>query len=187
LSHKFNVKNKSKLDNPWRRENFPPDKILQEIGISNEDIFGDIGCGIGYFTIPATKIVQEVYAFDISKEMLDDIELQKNENNIENLNLIQSKEYDLVISDEKITFGLIVNVIHEIEDKLRFLQECKRIIKANGKLIIIEWKKESMEIGPPVDHRISEDEVRGLLKKGGFSIDKKIDFNDEFYGIIATK
>lgn len=69
----FDVKNMHKLDNPKRRELLPPDQTLRKLGIKEGEIIADIGCGIGYFTLPASKMVGEkgkIYAMDISAEML---------------------------------------------------------------------------------------------------------------------
>ena len=73
MAHKFDINNMHKLDNPRRREVLPPDEILRKLNINKGDIFADIGCGIGYFSLPAAKLVGEtgvVYALDIYSDML---------------------------------------------------------------------------------------------------------------------
>ena len=75
MTHKFDAKNRHKLDNPKRREMLPPEKTLIRLGLKQGDIVADIGCGIGYFTIPAANIVGDsgkVFAMDISPEMLEE-------------------------------------------------------------------------------------------------------------------
>ncbi|OPX93186.1 MAG: hypothetical protein A4E53_00296 [Pelotomaculum sp. PtaB.Bin104] len=67
--------------------------------------------------------------------------------------LLKINEYDLKLPGESITFALLVNVLHEIEDKMKFIVEVKRALKAEGKTAIIEWEKEKMEMGPPISHR----------------------------------
>ena len=61
MVHKFNPANKKKLDDPWRRENLPPILTLEKLGLIPGDTMADLGCGIGYFTIPAAEIVRESY------------------------------------------------------------------------------------------------------------------------------
>ena len=55
MTHKFDITQKSKLDNPKRRELLPVKQVLEEIELKADEIFADIGCGIGYFSIPADK------------------------------------------------------------------------------------------------------------------------------------
>ncbi len=88
MAHKFKVINKSKLDSPKRREVLPAKEILKTVGIKEADVVADIGCGIGFFTFPLSEAVGEegiVYALDIEKEMLDDVEAGMLERNIKNV------------------------------------------------------------------------------------------------------
>ena len=57
-------------DEQERRKWQNPENVLAEIGLKSGMTFADIGCGQGFFTIPAAKIVGEsgkVYASDISE------------------------------------------------------------------------------------------------------------------------
>ena len=69
----------------------------------------------------------------------------------------------------------------------RPIQDIKRILKVNGKIVIIEWEKKQTEMGPPIEHRIAEDEVISLLNSWEFVTQKRLQFADCFYGILALK
>lgn len=189
MAHKFNPINKKKLDNEWRRENLPPIETLEKLGLKAGDIFADIGCGIGYFTIPAAKLIgnNSAYALDTSPEMLAEVELRGKAEGLNNIKIVKTEELDLMIPDESVSFGLMVNVIHEIVDKNQFLEESSRIIKPRGKLAVIDWEKQAMEMGPPCDHRISSDEVKTLLKEIGFECQETMKFAETFYGLVFVK
>ncbi len=188
--HKFNPKNNSKLDNPKRRQMMPPSLILEKLGLSKDDDMADIGCGIGYFTLPAARMIHpenKVYALDIMNEMLDEVKARYEKEKINNITLMQTLEYDLKLEDEKVSFALLVNVLHEVDDKPRMLKEIQRILKNNGRIALIEFDKRQTESGPPVEHRIEQDEALKLLEKAGFQISKKQEFADTFYAITAIK
>jgi ubiquinone/menaquinone biosynthesis C-methylase UbiE len=189
MAHKFNAKNKSKLDNEWRRKVFEPFEVIKKLKIKNDDILADIGCGIGYLTIPAAKTLNNgyIYAMDTSDEMLEDVEKKIKEEDISNIRLVKTDEYDLKVDKNLITYGYMVNVLHEIEDKSKFLSNVKDILKVDGKIAIIEWEKEKMESGPPLNHRLSKGEVKKYLENTGFEVNVELDFSGFFYGIIAKK
>ncbi|RII35519.1 class I SAM-dependent methyltransferase [Clostridium chromiireducens] len=190
MAHKFDAKNKHKLDNEKRRELLPPEQTLISLHLQEEAIMADIGCGIGYFTIPASKIVGEngkIFAMDISPEMLKDVEIKISDNNISNVETILTEENDLKLEDNKVTFAFISLVLHEANEKENFLNEVKRIIIPNGKITIVEWEKAESEFGPPIDHRIDRVSLMKLLDKVGFSTIESIDIGENFYGIIAQK
>jgi len=187
--HKFNPNDKKKLDNEWRREVFPPKKTLELLGVEKTDIMADIGCGIGYFTVPVAEIVDEnnkIYGLDISQEMLEEVEMKAESLSINNITTVKTDEYDLKIPDNSVSFGLMVNVLHEIEDKERLLKEIHRITKENGKLAIIEWKKIETKMGPPVHHRIGKDEVINICQKNGLNVEKEFEWADAFYGVVVS-
>lgn len=62
----------------------------------------------------------------------------------------------------------LANVFHEIDDKDFMLAEVKRVLSVGGKLVIIDWKKMEMDMGPPVSERLSPEEVILICSKNGF-------------------
>lgn len=189
MAHKFNPINKNKLDNEWRRENLPPVETLEKLGLQAADVFADIGCGIGYFTIPAAKIIGDnsAYALDTSPEMLAEVVQRSEAAGLNNIKTVKTEELDLLIPDEAVSFALLVNVIHEIVDKNQFLEETSRILKPGGKLAIVDWEKAQTEMGPPIDHRIAKDDVIAMLEEIGFYCQKTQAFTENFYGLVMVK
>jgi ubiquinone/menaquinone biosynthesis C-methylase UbiE len=190
MTHKFDVKNKHKLDNAKRRELLPPEETLIRLGLHEGDIMADIGCGIGYFSIPASEIVGDsgkIFAMDILPEMLQEVEIKIKENSISNIKTLLTKESDLKLEDGKIDIAFISNVLHEAEDKEIFLSEIKRIISSKGRIAIVEWQKINSEFGPPIEHRLDKVDLIKILDAFGFSNIATIDIGENFYGLIAQK
>lgn len=190
MTHKFDPVNSNRLDNEWRRQNIPPLPTLEKLGLSSTDIVADIGCGIGYLAIPAAGMVNsenKVYALDTSDQMLEEVKKRMSAAGIPNIIAVKTSEYDLKLPDESVTFALLVNVLHEIEDKAQFITEVKRILKPEGKLAIIEWEKENMEMGPPKKDRIGKDETAALLNSFGLISGGAMQLASEFYGLVAVK
>lgn len=84
-------------------------------------------------------------------------------------------------------YVLISNVIHEVEDKIRYFNEVKRVLKGDGYFLIIDWDKREMEMGPPVHERISKDEMIELCSKAGFRTLESIDVSPSHYGLKLQK
>ena len=68
--------------------------------------------------------------------------------------------------------ALLVNVFREFHDRSLATRELSPILLPGGRLFIIDWKYEEMEIGPPLEHRISEEQVRNELEAHGFALQK---------------
>lgn len=190
MAHKFDPAHKHKLRAEWRKKVFPPVLTLKSLGLCAEDTLADIGCGIGYFAIPATEIVDPknlIYALDTSDEMLAEVQNEVSEKHLLNVVTIKTEEYNLELPAESASFALMVTVFHEIEDKERFLSEVHRILKPAGRIAVIDWEKKPTEMGPPIDHRLSVQESTQLLTATGFKVIHYYNFTEAFYGIVAIK
>lgn len=189
MTHKFDHKNKKNLDSEWRRQVLPAKSVLEILGLTEADTVADIGCGIGYFTIPAAVIVNinKVYALDTSEEMLADVEAKAKAAGVSNIITFRTDEYDLKLPDESVSFALLVNVLHEVDNKQNFLLEIQRILKQSGSIAIVEWKKEYMETGPPISHRIGIEELKEFFHLADFCLSKETEFGGVFYGLVFSK
>ncbi|AET68675.1 methylase involved in ubiquinone/menaquinone biosynthesis [Desulfosporosinus orientis DSM 765] len=188
--HKFNPAHKNKLDNDWRRQVLLPKPILEKLGLLAEDVVADVGCGIGYFSVPAAEMISPeniVYALDTSKEMLTEVEKRAESAGISNIVVVETEEYDFKLQDESVSFVLIVTVLHEIVDKEMFLREANRILKPAGRLAIIDWEKKPTKVGPPIDHRIDKQEAVEFLKSSGLKLSMELEIADVFYGLVGVK
>lgn len=188
MAHKFDVKNKKRLDNEKRRTVMPPFQTLERLGVKAGNTVADIGCGTGYFTIPAAQIAgvsSKIYAMDISMEMLEEVEKKALEAGLVNICGVKTEEYDLKADSRSVDFVILSNVFHEIEDKGKFIAEISRILKNGGTLAIVEWEKVSGEFGPPVEERLSYEEVADVLSKNGYTGIERHGIAVDFYGITA--
>lgn len=190
MAHKFNVSNKSKLDNPKRRECLPVQKILAEIGMKKSDRVADIGCGIGYFTFPLAEAVGNdglVYAMDIEAEMIEDIKAKILKNDMKNVIPVISQEYNLNLAYRSVGMAFLCTVMHEVKMRKKFLKEINRILVTGGRIVIIEWGKKDSDYGPPIEHRLDVDIIKRNLQRTGFDKIQIMDFNEYFYIVSATK
>lgn len=189
MAHKFDVNNKNKLDNPRRREMLPVNKILGEIGLKAEDNLADIGCGIGYFSFPAADVIGSnglVYALDVKEEMIEELDKRIEENKIDNIQTVLTDEYNFKLDDNSVSYALICTVLHEIEDRIKFLHETKRILIDGGKIAVVEWIKKESDWGPPVSHRVDSSDVKKELLDCGFTEISYVELNEYFYIVKGT-
>jgi ubiquinone/menaquinone biosynthesis C-methylase UbiE len=185
--HKFNIKSIKKLDNPERRRTMPPEETLLKFKIEDNGTLLDVGCGIGYFTLPASKLLEnnKAIGIDISPEILEFA--KEKSQGISNIEFITSEEYTFPIESDSMKYVLISNVIHEVEDKAKYFNEVKRVLRSDGYFLIIDWEKRKMEMGPPLEERISIDEMTELCSKSGFSTIDSINVSTNHYGLRLEK
>jgi hypothetical protein len=64
---------------------------------------------------------------------------------------------------------LIVNTYHHIEERAAYFAKVKNGTTADGELVVIDFFKTEVPVGPPVDHKVSIDEVIAELKLSGYT------------------
>ncbi len=187
MPHKFDVKNVEILESPERLQFLNLDAILDKVGLSKNMILADLGCGTGYFTIPASSRVKKVFALDVQQGMLDILRDKIEKQTIGNIEAILSEESHIPLPDSSVNALLMGNVFHELEDINAILNEVKRILSSNGKLVIVDWKKIEMEFGPPVEERLTAEEVISICKDNGFDILEQSDAGLYNYLLVFGK
>ena len=187
MSHKFNVNNTAVLDDPDRKEFLNPDVILDMIYLDNNTVFVDVGAGTGYFALPAAARVKHVYALDILDEMVEVIQAKTESQHITNLTSLRSGESSFPVDAGTADVVFMSNVFHELDDHSLALKEVMRILKNDGILAIVDWKKESTPMGPPVDHRFSELDVTEILRLCGFELIEIREAGPYHYLIVCSR
>ena len=185
--HKFDPKHIERLLRAERYTDIVPDKLLCSSGLKEGDRCADVGCGPGFFTIPASGIVGKsgrVYAIDTQEEMLTALRKRGLPRNVEP---VKSGEKKIPLPAGCADFALLAYVFHETADKAGFLKEVRRIIRAGGVLLLIDWKKKKEEHGPPFGERLSKATTLGFIEKAGFAVIKKTDLNSSHYRFLAVK
>lgn len=174
-----------KFENPVRLEELQPAATLEKIGLRDNDILCDIGAGTGIFAIPAAKMTKnKVYALEINEDMLALMAEKARAENIGNLHLLKTEDEHLTLEDNTADIVLLVTVLHEIKNKLIFINEIKRILKRQGKVAIIEFHKRQTPMGPPEAHRLGQHEASELLESQGFKTVQDFALGDNFYCLI---
>jgi ubiquinone/menaquinone biosynthesis C-methylase UbiE len=185
--HKFEPAHTARLLSAEREKALSPKRLLEEAGLKAGDTFIDVGCGPGFFTMPAAAIAGEkgkVFAVDTQQDMLDQLKARKPPKNVI---LLKSRESSVPVDASSADLVLIAFVLHEAERKTIFLREIKRITKAGGTVLIIDWKKKREEHGPPVEERLTAKAVEELLRGAGFRGVKASSLNASHYRISARK
>lgn len=194
MPHKFNPEGIERLLRPDRLGAVNPEEFLRSEGLRQGMTFADVGCGPGFFSMPASRIVGKngvVYAIDTQDEMLREL---KRGADAENIKAVKSVENSIPIEDGVSDFVLLAYVLHEAESKDVFLKEVRRILKPGATLLLLDWEKRgthakhgSEENGPPFEERLSREETLGYLKEAGFSTEAVSSFGESHYKISAKR
>lgn len=165
-----------------------PKLSLENAGLRSGMVFMDIGCGYGFFTIPAAQIVGKngtVYAVDVDASAIDRLKREAEKKDLKNVTAIVSAAEKTVFCIRCADMVFYSIVLHDFKDPFKVLQNAKQMLKPSGMLVNVDWKRKPMPIGPPMRIRFSEEQASNLIEKAGFTIEKVQDLESNFYIVTA--
>jgi len=184
---RFNPKNADKLMSKERQEKIQLNKLIEYLEISHDDSVADLGAGPGLFTLPLAKLTHKpVFAVDIEKEMLKQLNENAKAENLDNIKLLHSDLESINLPDESVTRVLNTFVIHEVYDVNNTIKEMKRILTPGGIMLLVDWEAVETESGPPLEIRIPSEIMENMLKENGFKTEI-VHHTKEHYAIKAVK
>ncbi|MBN1559928.1 class I SAM-dependent methyltransferase [candidate division KSB1 bacterium] len=130
---------------PARKLAQSPQKILASC-VRDGDMVADIGCAMGFFSVPMAKMVGEtgrVICLDVQEKMLQKLRGRAEKAGVlDRLIVRQCLATDLQIRDmnEKIDFALAFSVVHEVPDQNALFAQIVAALKRGGRLLISEPK-----------------------------------------------
>lgn len=128
------------FDNPLRRLIQDPERILSGL-VTPGQVVADIGCGIGYFTIPLARMVGtqgQVLAIDLQERMLAGVRRRAAKAGLsERIQLCLATPAGLGV-EGPVDFVLTFYMVHEVPDQERFLGEIHALLKPGGHWLLVE-------------------------------------------------
>jgi len=169
---RFQASQAHRLDDPARKTWLPPVEILNALNLRAGDTIADAGCGTGYFSLPMAEAVGlkgKVYAIDAQAEMLTLLRQKLEQPAITNVELIHAEADQTGLRSASCDLFFLANIWHEIENRMAVLAESLRVLKADGRIVILDWRPDvEPEQGPPLAHRIEASSGVESLRNAGF-------------------
>jgi ubiquinone/menaquinone biosynthesis C-methylase UbiE len=128
------------IDTPLRRWIHDPRKIVGPHVKPGMTVL-DIGCGVGWFSIPMAKMVGDhgkVIAVDLQQQMLDMLRRRAERAGAAARIELHKCEQDRLAVHAEADFALIFAMLHEVPDPDRLLSEVHACLKPAGKLLLAE-------------------------------------------------
>jgi ubiquinone/menaquinone biosynthesis C-methylase UbiE len=166
------------LNRSEREHEEAPEAALDAIGIEPGMVVADVGAGTGYITLRLARRVGptgRVYAEDIQPEMLDHVREDSADAHLTNVETVLGSEADPHLPAGKLDVALLVDVYHEFSRPEKMLQGLRRSLKPEGRLVVVEYRKEDPSIPIKPDHKMSIADVKKEVEAEGFRLAKVID------------
>ena len=177
------------VDEAARRRWQHPESILEGIGLAAGATFIDVGCGDGFFALPAARIVGprgRVCGIDIDAGALDTLKKRARGEGFENIALHRGMAEEIILCEgcaDVVFFGID---LHDFTDPVRVLLNAKRMAAPGGMIVDLDWRKEPLPFGPPVAKKFTTEHAASLMAKAGLTVAAVADSGPYHYIITAV-
>jgi ubiquinone/menaquinone biosynthesis C-methylase UbiE len=181
-------KRRFRADDPERKAWQDAETILSSIGLEPGMVFVDLGCGEGYFALPAARSVGpggRVYAVDINADAVAGLWEHAATEGLTNLSAEVKEAEATVVCEGCADFVFFGIDLHDFADPKKVIQNAKKMLKPSGRLVDLDWKDKPMDFGPPAEKRFSVAKAKNLIESAGFRILSVQDAGPYHYLIIA--
>ena len=169
-------------------------KLFTELQLKPEMTFLDVACGYGYYSIAASKYLGEtgiVYAIDLWQNGIEQLSKHIKEFKINNIQaVLADARKKIPLKSSSVDICLLSTVLHDFmlektEDGV--LKEIHRVLKPGGKFAVVEYKKITSRRGPPVEIRITPEQVQEGVMSYEFDSLKTVEIGEFNYLSLFKK
>ena len=180
----------ARLEYPGRDLMMPRALVLDYVGAPFGSRVADVGAGLGWLTFPLALVVGslgEVFALDPSPEAVEVIGERAQRSGLAQVRPREASAEETGLPDNFLDRIVWHTMYHDVADRAQALGEMHRILKPQGRWIIVDWDKRPMEKGPPLSVRVTPQEVETEVEAVGFRVVRKWSAGPVTWGITLEK
>ena len=139
----------------------------------------DIGGGYYFFRFADLVGKQgKVYSIDTNKRFLEFISNNASQQEKNNIITILATEDNINLTNKKIDLIFMRNVYHHIPNRIKYIKKFRNILKSNGRVAIIEYKKRDKLFGfhRPLSHYVIPEVIIKEMEIAGYQLDEQYFF-----------
>lgn len=152
-----------------------PDMVISQLGNLQGKTVADIGAGTGYFAFRMVPKAKKVIGIEIDPrfiQFMDSIKVRLPEQYRDRFEPRLAYPDNPLLRAGEADAAIIVNTYGYIDNRVQYLRKLREGISANGKLLIIDFKKNNLPVGPPDEFKVAASQVEHELRTAGFEVEK---------------
>ncbi len=165
---------------------------IEQLSLGSDNYVADFGSGSGTYAFAAAEKTHDgkVYAIDVQKDLLEKLKNESRNRHLLNIEVIWAdldKLNGTKLRSEIIDVVIAANVFFQLESKETACEEIKRIVKREGRVLVIDWLSSFGGLGPEQSSVFNKDDCTKLFEAHGFVSEREISAGANHYGIIFRK
>jgi ubiquinone/menaquinone biosynthesis C-methylase UbiE len=167
-----------------------PTRNVNSFGLHPGMRVADFGAGSGAYALAIAEALSGsgvVYAVDIQKDLLRRIKNDAHKRGFNNVEVIWAdleKPGGSKIADRTLDAVLISNLLFQVADKTALFAEARRILRATGRLIVIDWQESFGGMGPLKEAVVTKEAAAQVAAQCGFGDAAEFKAGAHHWGLI---
>jgi predicted methyltransferase len=175
------------FDDPRRDAWQKPEETVAAMKISPGMTVADLGAGTGYFNAYLSHAVGPkgaVLALDTEIEMVQHMAERNRTEKLSNVLPVLVLPENPFLPRERMDRVLIVDTYHHIDDRLNYFGGMKAALAKGGSVIVVDFFKKPLPVGPPVEHKIDREFVIKEMQQAGYLLAREETFLPYQYYLV---
>lgn len=156
-----------------------PDEVVKHMNLKAGDVVADIGAGTGYFTRRFAEVVGpggQALGLEISASDVESMQMDADRLGLDNYKAILVKSNDPELDPGSVDVVFLCNAYHHLSNRVDYFKTTSAGLKKDGRVVIVDFYKKQMEVGPPPSHNVAKEVVLEEMKAAGYKLLEDKDF-----------
>jgi ubiquinone/menaquinone biosynthesis C-methylase UbiE len=181
---------KATLEAPARVGGLKIEEVVKALELKAGDIVADLGAGTGLFEPQLSYAIGRgrVYAVEIDKGFLDEIDRKVDELHIANIETVLGTPTDPKLPTRAVDVALMHDVLHHVEQRAAYLKAVAQYLKPTGRIAVVEFNPKDSPHKDDAALIVSKEQAAAWMAEAGFVPAKDVPlFPDKWFVIYQRK
>ena len=161
---------KATLEAPARVEGLKIEQVVKALKLKAGDVVADLGAGTGLFEPQLAYAIGpgRVYAVEIDKGFLDEIDRKVDELHIATIETVLGTPTDPALPTRSVDLALMHDVLHHVEQRQAYLNAVAKYLKPTGRIAVVEFHPKDSPHKDQPSLIVSKEQGTAWMAEAGF-------------------
>jgi ubiquinone/menaquinone biosynthesis C-methylase UbiE len=159
------------FDDPARDAWQRPRALVAALALRPGMTVADVGAGTGYLVRHLAGAVGPqgtVFAVETEPKLVEHLRQRAETDRTATVVPILGSTDDPRLPAAGIDVVVMLDTYHHIDDRLTYFARLRRTLRPNGRLVVVDWHKRELPVGPALDHKLAREHVIAELEQAGW-------------------